>query len=71
MTNKKREAMLECMNAMEGAMEDTMVKIQNKKDILQNNLIFWLCRSVWLLLENSVKYSVGDDTSEYRNCISK
>ena len=69
MTNKKREAMLECMNAMEVAMEDTMVKIQNKKDILQNNLIFWLCRSVWLLLENSVKYSVGDDTSECRNCI--
>ena len=69
MTNKKREAMLECMNAMEVAMEDTMVKIQNKKDILQNNLIFWLCRSVWLLLENSVKYSVRDDTSECRNCI--
>lgn len=71
MSNKKREAMLECMNAMEVAMEDTMVKIQNKKDILQNNIIFWLCRSVWLLLENSVKYSVGGDASECRNSITE
>ena len=67
MTNK--DAMLECMNAMEVAMDDTIVKIQNRKDVLQNNLIFWLCRSVWLLLENSVKSSVGDNAAECRNSI--
>lgn len=69
MTNK--DAMLECMNAMEVAMEDAMAKIQNRKDVLQNNLVFWLCRSVWLLLENSVKYSVGGDVSECRNSITE
>ena len=71
MTNKKREAMLECMNAMEVAMEDTKVKIQNKKDVLQNNLIFWLCRSVWLLLENSINSSDGGNVSKCRNCITE
>lgn len=51
MTNKKREAMLECMDAM----EDAMTKVQDQRDIWQNNIIFWLCRSVWLLLEKAVK----------------
>ena len=68
MSNKKREAMLECMDAM----EDAMTKIQNQPDIWQNNIIFWLCRSAWLLLEESVKNSnrisiSGGDTSEFRN----
>lgn len=68
MSNKKREAMLECMDAM----EDAMTKIQNQPDIWQNNIIFWLCRSAWLLLEESVKKSnrssiSGGDTSEFRN----
>ena len=71
MTNRKREAMLECMNAMEVAMEDAKQKIQNKRDALQNNTIFWLCRAVWLLLENSVKSSVGGNASECRNSIAE
>ena len=71
MTNKKREAMLECMNAMEVAMEDAKQKIQNKRDTLQNNTIFWLCRAVWLLLENSVKSSVGGTAFECRNSIAE
>lgn len=71
MSNKKREAMLECMVAMEVAMEDIQAKIQNRRNILENNIIFWLCRSVWLLLENSVKYSAGGDVSECRNSITE
>ena len=71
MSNKKREAMLECMVAMEVTMEDIQAKTQNRRDILENNIIFWLCRAVWLLLENSVKYSVGGDTSECRNGITE
>lgn len=71
MTYKKREAMLECMVAMEVSMEDIQAKIKNRRDILENNIIFWLCRSVWLLLENSVKYSVGGDASECRNSITE
>lgn len=68
MTNKKREAMLECMDAM----EDAMAKIQNQPDIWQNKIIFWLCRSAWLLLEESVRNSnrssiSGGDASERRN----
>ena len=71
MTSKKREAMLECMVAMDVAMEDIQAKIKNRRDILENNIIFWLCRAVWLLLENSVKYPAGGDGSECRNSITE
>ena len=51
MSNAKREAMLECMNAM----EDALIFLGERRDIWQNNIIFWLCRSVWMLLEIAVK----------------
>lgn len=47
----KRESMLECMSAM----EDAMLRLKDSRDIWQNNIIYWLCRSVWLLLEETVK----------------
>jgi hypothetical protein len=53
MSDAKREAMLECMNAM----EDALIFLGERRDIWQNNIVFWLCRSVWLLLENAVKES--------------
>lgn len=47
----KREQMLECMNKM----EDGMIVVGRTRDIWQNNLIWWLCKAVYLLLERSVK----------------
>lgn len=51
MANKKRDSMIECLNAM----EDSLTLLSSKRDIWQNNIIYWLCRSVWLLLEKAVK----------------
>ena len=47
----KRESMLECMSAM----EDAMLRLKDSRDIWQNNIIYCLCRSVWLLMEETVK----------------
>ena len=47
----KRESMLECMSAM----EDAMLRLKDRQDVWQNNIIYWLCRSVWLLLEHAIR----------------
>lgn len=47
----KRDAMIECMEKLELG----MTKIQETRDIWQNDLVYWLCRSTWLLLENAIK----------------
>lgn len=51
MTPTKREQMLECMDAIENG----MAKLSYSRDIWQNNLIFWLCKAVLLLLEKECK----------------
>ena len=43
----KREQMLECLNKM----EDGMIHVGMTREIWQNNLIWWLCKSVYLILE--------------------
>lgn len=48
----KREQMIECMNALEDGMCHT---IRQDSDIWQNRLIYWLCKAVYLLLEQAVK----------------
>ena len=47
----KREQMLECMEQM----EQGMYASSRFRDIWQNELIYWLCKSVYLLLERAVK----------------
>ena len=47
----KREQMLECMEQM----EQGMCASSCFRDIWQNELIYWLCKSVYLLLERAVK----------------
>lgn len=46
----KREQMIECMEAM----EDGMIRLAHS-NIWQNTLIYWLCKAVYLLLEQAVK----------------
>ena len=43
----KREQMIECMEAM----EQGMIRTGSTREIWQNDLIYWLCKSVKLLLE--------------------
>lgn len=47
----KREQMIECAEAMEQGMMHT----QTTRDMWQNNLIWWICKTVKLLLEREVK----------------
>ena len=47
----KREQMLECMDAI----ENSLMPLNTKRDIWQNNLIFWVCKAILLLLEKEIK----------------
>ena len=47
----KREQMIECMEQL----EDGMCRIQTTRDIWQNELLWWICKSIMLLLEKRVK----------------
>lgn len=48
---KDRDSLIECMDAVENA----MLRLQDSRDIWQNDIIYWLCRSVWLLLRSRIK----------------
>ena len=47
----KRDKMIECM----AAVEDGMCQTAQHSDIWQNRLIYWLCKAVYLLLQEAVK----------------
>lgn len=47
----KRDQMIECMSAI----EDGMSRTAQHRDIWQNELIYWLCKAVYLLLDKAVK----------------
>lgn len=47
----KREQMVECADKI----EDGMVQIGFTKEIWQNDLIWWLCNAVRLLLLDKIK----------------
>lgn len=47
----RREQMLECRAAIIEGMERTAVQ----RDIWQNELIWWLCKAVLLLIEKEIK----------------
>ncbi len=52
----KREQMIECAEAMEKG----MIKTQTLRDIWQNNLIWWMCKAIKLLLEAAIKEHTSD-----------
>lgn len=48
----KRQQIIECMDAM----QDGMIKAGGpNNDIWQNRLIWWICKSVYLLLEDKIR----------------
>ena len=51
MTMTKREQMLEARQAISEGMELTAVQ----RDIWQNELIWWLCKAVLMLIEKEIK----------------
>lgn len=52
----KREQMIECAEVMEKG----MIKTQTLRDIWQNNLIWWMCKAIKLLLEAALKERTND-----------
>lgn len=51
MQPSKRDQAIECMDKIENG----MVRVGFTKDIWQNELIWWLCRAVKLLLEQYIR----------------
>ena len=51
MTMTKREQMLDARQAISEGMERTAVQ----RDIWQNELVWWLCKAVLLLMEKEIK----------------
>ena len=49
----KREQALEVMNKM----EDGMIRVGMTRDIWQNDLVWWLCKGMYLLLWWKVRES--------------
>ena len=47
-----REQMVECAEAM----EQGMIQTQTYRDMWQNNLVWWLCKAVKLLLDEQLKH---------------
>ena len=55
-TMTKRDQMLEARAAIREGMERTAVQ----RDIWQNELIWWLCKAVLLLIEKELKHEKAD-----------
>ena len=51
MTMTKRDQLLEAREAISEGMERTAVQ----RDIWQNELVWWLCKAVLLLMEKEIK----------------
>ena len=47
----RREQMMECAEQM----EQGMIQTQTYRDMWQNNLIWWMCKAIKLLLEESIR----------------
>lgn len=47
----KHDQMIECMEVM----HDGMAQLSTSRDIWQNQLIWWICKALYLLLEKAVK----------------
>ena len=51
----KRDQLIECMTVM----EEGMIQLSRSREIWQNQLIYWICKSLYLLLEREVKKQHG------------
>ena len=47
----RREQMIECAEQM----EQGMIQTQTHRDMWQNNLVWWICKAVKLLLEERIR----------------
>ena len=47
----ERDQMLECMDAL----QEIMWYLTNKRDIWQNDAIYWICKGMFLLLKRATK----------------
>lgn len=47
----RREQMIECAEAM----EQGMIHTQTTRDMWQNDLVWWICKAVKLLLEERIR----------------
>lgn len=54
----RREQIIECAEAM----EQGMIHIQNTRDIWQNDLIWWMCKAIKLLLEEKTNERFTEGT---------
>lgn len=52
----KHDQTIECMEVM----HDGMTQLSTSRDIWQNQLIWWICKSLYLLLEKAVKEKSHD-----------
>ena len=62
----KREQLIECAEAMENG----MLNIQYKRDIWQNELIYWICKAIKLIIEVQLK-TLKDQVKEKVKCLGK
>lgn len=53
----KREQMIECAEAM----EQGMMRTQTTRDMWQNDLVWWMCKAIKLLLEYVIKRGVDEN----------
>jgi len=54
----RREQMIECAEQM----EHCMIHTQTARDIWQNNLIWWVCKAIKLLLEERINERPAEGT---------
>ena len=47
----RREQMMECAEQMEHG----MIQTQTYRDMWQNNLVWWMCKAIKLLLEERIR----------------
>lgn len=47
----KRDQAVECMQVM----EEGMIKTGTTRDMWQNDLVWWICRALMLLLEDYIR----------------
>lgn len=52
----RREQMVEAAQAM----EDGMIRLQTHRDAWQNDLLWWMCKSILLLLKEAIRRRDND-----------
>lgn len=58
-----RSKLIECMDEIENG----MCSVSEKRDIWQNDLIWWMCKAINLLIENNIKNINNVETNKRWN----